>query len=86
MGINKRRLNLIIPERVLERLDWLQERTDAASHTEVIRSALFAYEQLVSKIAEGSVLMEKTPRGELHPLAISIDVKAQPKTDLKVAS
>lgn len=86
MALTKRRLNLILPERAVERLDWLQERTDAASHTEVIRSALFVYEQLVSKLSDGSVLMEKTSRGELHPLAVSIDVKAPLKADLKVAS
>src|SRR5438477_2669915 len=83
---NKRRLNLVVPERAVERLDWLQTKTDAASHTEVIRQALFAYEQLVAKVADGSTLMEKTQRGDLLPLAISIDVKAPPKPELKVAS
>jgi len=83
---NKRRLNLVIPERAAERLDWLQKKTDAASHTEVIRQALFAYEQLVTKVADGSALMEKTQRGELLPLAISIDVKSPPKPELRVAS
>jgi hypothetical protein len=81
----KRRLNLVIPERAAERLDWLQKKTDAASHTEVIRQALFVYEQLVSRLSEGSTLMEKTG-GALFPLPISIDVKASPKPELKVAS
>lgn len=85
--MGKRRLNLIIPDRALERMDWLQKKTDAASHTEVIRQALFVYEQLVSRLSEGSTLMEKTIRGELYPLPISIDVKAAPsKPELKVAS
>jgi hypothetical protein len=79
---NKQRLNLIIPERAVERLNWLKKKTDAASHTEVIR----VYEQLVMKVSEGSVLMEKTQRGELFPLAISIDVTASSKPELKVAS
>lgn len=86
MGNYKRRLNLIIPERAMERLDWLKTRTDAASHTEVIRQALFAYEQLVERISDGSRLMEKTAKGELLPLAISIDVKASAAAELKVAS
>jgi hypothetical protein len=81
----KRRLNLVIPERALERLDWLQKKTDAASHTEVIRQALFVYEQLVSRVSEGSTLMEKTAGGVLFPLPISIDVKASPKPELRVA-
>jgi hypothetical protein len=82
----KKRLNLAIPERALDRLDWLQKKTDAASHTEVIRQALFVYEQLVSRLSEGSTLMEKTTGGILFQLPISIDVKASPKPELKVAS
>ena len=83
---NKRRLNLVIPDRALERMDWLQKKTDAASHTEVIRQALFVYEQLVSRLSEGSSLMERTAKGELFPLPISIDVRTNPKPELKVAS
>jgi len=83
---NKRRLNLVIPDRALERLDFLQKKTDAASHTEVIRQALFVYEQLVTRLSDGSSLMEKTARGELFPLPISIDVRANVKPELKVAS
>jgi hypothetical protein len=83
---NKRRLNLVIPERAMERMDWLQQKTDAASHTEVIRQALFVYEQLVSRLAEGSTLMEKTAKGDLFQLPISIDVRSAPKPELRVAS
>ena len=86
MGNRKRRLNLVIPERAAERLDWLMNRTDAASQTEVIRQALFVYEQIVERVSDGSKLMEKTAKGELLPLAISIDVKPDPQIELKVAS
>jgi hypothetical protein len=86
MGNRKRRLNLVIPERAVERLDWLKDRTDAASHTEVIRQALFVYEQVVERVSDGSKLMEKTADGKLLPLAISIDVKTAPGAELKVAS
>jgi hypothetical protein len=72
--MGKRRLNLVVPERAVERLNWLQGRTDAASHTEVIRQALFVYEQLVERLSTGSKLMEKTAKGELLPLPISIDI------------
>ena len=82
---SKKRLNLVIPDRAMERLEWLRERTDAASHTEVIRQALFAYEQLVEKVSDGSKLMEKTARGELLPLPLSIDVRPS-GVALKVAS
>jgi hypothetical protein len=77
LGI-KRRLNLVIPGRAFERLQWLQGRTDAASHTEVIRSALFTYEILVERLAAGSTLMEKTANGALLPLPIAVDV-VQPR-------
>jgi hypothetical protein len=82
----KRRLNLIVPDRAMERLDWLKDRTDAASHTEVIRQALFAYEQLVCKVLDGSKLMEKTAKGDLLPLPLSIDVKAPAAAELQLAS
>jgi len=82
----KRRLNLVIPDRAMERLEWLRQQTDAASHTEVIRQALFVYEQLVERALDGSKLMEKTARGELLPLAISIDVKSASPAPLRVAS
>ena len=85
MAKSKRRLNLVIPDRAMERLEWLRERTDAASHTEVIRQALFAYEQLVERVSEGSKLMEKTSRGELLPLPLSIDVRPN-GVELRVAS
>jgi len=71
----KRRLNLAIPQSAVDRLDWLQARTDAASHTEVIRNALFVYEILVERLATGSKLMELTAKGDLFPLAVAIDVK-----------
>lgn len=74
----KRRLNLVIPERAFERLNWLQRRTDAASHTEVVRNALFAYEILVERLAAGSTLMERTAKGDLFPLPVAIDV-VQPR-------
>ncbi len=86
MYIMKKRLNLVIPDRAGERLDWLQTKTDAASHTEVIRQALFVYEQLVARLADGSTLMEKTAKGDLFPLPISIDVAPNPRPELKVAS
>jgi len=82
----KKRLNLVIPDRASERLDWLQKKTDAASHTEVIRQALFVYEQLVTRLSEGSTLMEKSAKGDLFPLPISIDVAPDLKPELKVAS
>jgi hypothetical protein len=82
----KRRLNLVIPERAMDRLDWLKDRTDAASHTEVIRQALFAYEQLVCKLLDGSKLMERTAKNELLPLPLSIDVKGTDPAELKLAS
>jgi hypothetical protein len=80
----KRRLNLIIPERAQERLEWIRSKTEASSDTEVIRQALFVYEQLVAKAAEGSILMEKTAKGELLTLPISIDVRSN-RPELRVA-
>jgi hypothetical protein len=74
----KRRLNLLVPERAFERLCWLQRRTDAASHTEVIRNSLLAYQILVDRVVAGSSLMQVTANGDLLPLPVAIDV-AQPR-------
>lgn len=57
------RMTLELTEAVRARLDTLQERTSAASITEVIRRALAAYEVLVEHVAtSGSVVLE-TPGG-----------------------
>lgn len=48
------RLNLAIPESVRQRIEALQEATEAQSLTEVIRRALAVYEFLVKEKADGA--------------------------------
>ena len=52
MTEKKRRLTLKIPTATSDRLEDLQEKTEAESLTEVIRRALLIYEFLLTKNAE----------------------------------
>ena len=65
---NQIRLNLAISEVVRDRLDSLQERTDADSMTEVIRRALAVYEELVNVHEAGGtiILVEDGEEAELR--------------------
>jgi metal-responsive CopG/Arc/MetJ family transcriptional regulator len=75
MKNGRKRLSLFVPQTTLERLDRLKDRTDAPSRVEVIRQALYVYEQLADRLCTGSKLMEKTDEGELFPLHVFIDIK-----------
>ncbi len=70
----RKRLNLVLSERHIERLERLQHLTDASSVAEVIREAVFVYEKLVEKLMTGSSLKELTVDGDLFPLELGIDV------------
>jgi uncharacterized linocin/CFP29 family protein len=71
----QKRLNLVLSESHIKRLERLQILTDASSVAEVIRAAVFAYETLVEKVMNGSRLKELTSKSELHPLELGIDAQ-----------
>lgn len=52
-GRERIRLNLVVNRRVKERLERLQELSEGASLTEVIRRALAVYDEMLSVRQEG---------------------------------
>jgi len=70
----KKRLNLVLTERHIDRLERLRKLVDATSVAEVVRDALFVYETLVEKQISGSSFKELTANNELFPLELGIDV------------
>lgn len=64
------RLNLAISPKVKHRLERLQEATDGASVTEVIRRALAIYEEVIAIREDGGQLFIKNSNGESERLRI----------------
>lgn len=58
------RLNLEISAGTKERLERLQEQTQARSMTEVIAWALAVYERLVNQESEGNEVVIRQPNGK----------------------
>lgn len=63
------RLNLVVNRQVKDRIDHLQELSDATSITEVVRRALAVYEELLTIREEGGQLVIEG-RGERELLRI----------------
>lgn len=83
MATNKHRLNLVLPERSVERLEDLKSRTDASSVTEVIKNALMTYESLAEHLSEGVTFTGRRPDGEVFAVEFMIDVeKKKPSLSL----
>ncbi len=57
------RLQVILPEASVERLEKLKDNTEAASYSEVIRIALRLYEGLIEEIRNGSKISIDRPDG-----------------------
>ena len=70
MDKSRVRLNLAVSPRVKQRIERLQEATDGASITEVLRRALATYEELIAIRDEGSRLVIETPTGERERLRL----------------
>lgn len=64
-----KRIQMDMPSRSVERLKRLQEVTEAASYTEVMKNALRLYEALIEEVEAGNEILIK--RGEtIAPLLI----------------
>ncbi len=57
------RLQVILPEPSVERLEKLKETTEAASYSEVIRISLRLYEGLLDAVENGSKITIERPDG-----------------------
>ena len=62
----RRRLHLVLPERSARRLDTLMEKTEAASYTDVLKSALRLYEAIVEETEEGNEICVRGPNGQIR--------------------
>mgnify|MGYP002714377159 CR=1 FL=1 len=81
--MTKQRLNLVLPERSIERLEELKVKTDASSVTEVIKNALMTYESLADYLSEGVTFSGRHPNGEVFTVEFMIDVeKKKPSLSL----
>lgn len=67
------RLNLVLPERTVQRLEALKTMTDAASVSEVIRRALMTYTSIAAHLSQGSIFYIRKPSGELVEVEFMID-------------
>jgi ribbon-helix-helix CopG family protein len=57
------RVQLELPERSMERLKALKEKTEAASYAEVIKNALRLYEALIGETEAGNEVLLKSRDG-----------------------
>lgn len=81
--MTKHRLNLVLPERSIDRLEELKVKTDASSITEVVKNALMTYESLADYLSEGVTFSGRYPNGEVFNVEFMIDV-AKKKPSLSV--
>lgn len=73
-----KRINIVLPERSVDRLEALKDRTDASSITEVIKHALMTYESLADHLSDGVTFSGRQPNGETFNVEFMIDVKRNP--------
>lgn len=69
-----KRINIVLPERSVARLEALKIMTEASSITEVIKHALMTYESLADHLSEGVVFTGHKPNGETFEVEFMIDV------------
>lgn len=75
---SQRRLNIILPERTVERISNIKEMTLSSSVTDVIRTAVLTYEALVKFMSEGNRFYIKRDGEEnLTPVEFVLDVKVK---------
>ena len=81
--MNKQRINIVLPERSIARLEALKGKTDASSITEVIKSAVMTYESVVEHLGDGVTFTGTKPNGETFIVEFLIDV-AKKSPNLRV--
>jgi Arc/MetJ-type ribon-helix-helix transcriptional regulator len=62
----KKRLNVILPERSARRLSALVKRTEATSYTDVLRNALRLYEAIVEETEQGNEVCIRARDGHVR--------------------
>ena len=73
--MGQKRLNLVLPERTIDRIERVRLMTGASSATDTIKSALLTYEALVEFLADGSQFYLKRRDDENYsPVKFMFDV------------
>jgi Arc/MetJ-type ribon-helix-helix transcriptional regulator len=62
----RKRLNVVLPERSARRLDALVQRTEATSYTDVLRNALRLYEAIVEETEQGNEICIRARDGNVR--------------------
>lgn len=71
-----KRLNIVLPERTVERLNYVKNLTCASSATDVIKSALITYEAVAEHIADGGTFYIKKEGDDRYtPVAFIFEVQ-----------
>lgn len=70
---NKKRIQLVLGAKAVERLDKLKERMDPPNQTEVFRNSLQLLEAVIDEIDKGNEFLLKDKDGNIHPYRMFID-------------
>jgi hypothetical protein len=75
---SNKRLNIVLPEQTMVRVENLKNMTDEASVTSVIRKAILTYEALAEYLSQGYKFYVKAPNQQSHtPIEFLIDIKVK---------
>lgn len=67
---NVKRVQFDLPEKSMERLQDLKEKTEASSYAEVMKNALRLYAAVVAEAEAGNSFMVREPSGVLKEYVI----------------
>lgn len=65
LSTGKERLNISLSPRALEQLDYLKEKTEASSYTEVLRNAMRLYDAIIKESEAGREFLVRDKDGTL---------------------
>lgn len=81
-----KRLNVVLPESTMNRLEKIKMATSVTSYTEVIRTALLTYEALVEHVSKGDAFFFRKPNENTYiPLYFLFDVANEKNDRLQAA-
>jgi hypothetical protein len=66
------RRNIVLTQRTVDRIATLRERTEAATDTEVMRTALALYDKIVENVLAGSKVQFVEPNGNIRELELLV--------------
>lgn len=58
----EQRLHIVFTPRMMERLEYLKESTEAASYAEVLRHAMRIYDALYQEVEDGHEILVRDPK------------------------